>query len=113
MRKGLKKFVQVALSVVLVLLLLALILWKTVPRWLPALAQHWLPAGTQLSLSDSPRWSDGVLSLPGLRYNAGNCVLAQAKNARLGQGTGRWVLVVDALTVDTACLSHLPASAES
>src|SRR5471030_655449 len=113
MRKGLKKFVQVALSVVLVLLLLALILWKTVPRWLPALAQHWLPAGTQLSLSDSPRWSDGVLSLPGLRYNAGNCVLAQAKNARLGQGTGRCVLEVDALTVDTACLSHLPASAES
>src|SRR5476649_675905 len=49
MRKGLKKFVLVALSIVLILLLLVLILWKTVPRWLPSLAQHWLPAGATRS----------------------------------------------------------------
>src|SRR5471030_1384080 len=113
MRKGLRNFVLVCLSTVLILLLLALILWKTVPRWLPGLAQHWLPAGSSLSLSASPRWSDGVLSLPGLSYQAGNCMLSQATNARLSKHRGRWALEVDALTVDTACLSHMPASAES
>lgn len=110
MRKGLKKIVLVGLSAVLILLLLALILWKTVPRWLPTLAQHWLPAGSTLSLSDSPRWSDGIFTLPALSYNAGDCVLAQAKNARLSQSSGRWALEMDALSVDTACLSNMPAS---
>ncbi|WP_459177476.1 YdbH family protein [Ewingella americana] len=112
MRKGLRNFVLVCLSTVLILLLLALILWKTVPRWLPGLAQHWLPAGSSLSLSASPRWSDGVLSLPGLSYQAGNCMLAQATNARLSKHRGRWALEADVLTVDTRCLSNMPASTD-
>lgn len=113
MRKGLKKFVLVCLSTVLMLLLLALILWNTLPRWLPALVKHWLPAGTSLSLSASPRWSDGVLSLSDLSYQAGDCELAQAKNARLSKNSGRWDLAVDTLTVDTACLSNIPVSTDS
>ncbi|MGV8925860.1 MAG: YdbH family protein [Ewingella sp.] len=111
MRKGLKKFVLVCLSTVLILLLLMLILWKTIPRWLPALAQYWIPAGTSLSLSASPHWSDGVLSLPGLSYKAGDCELVLAKNVRLNQVSGNWALAMDALTVDTLCLRNIPASA--
>lgn len=113
MRKGLKKFIGVCLSVVVFLLLLTLILWKTIPRWLPVLAQYWLPTGTSLSLSASPQWSDGALSLRSLSYKAGDCELAQANNIRLSKSRDRWVLAIDSLAVDTACLSNIPDSVDS
>ena len=110
MRNGLKKSAQILLSIVVIIALLLWVLWKTVPRWLPPLASHWLPAGTRLSLNGSPHWSGGSLQLPGLRYAAGDCVLASAKDVRLSKKTGRWALDLDTLTVDTACLTKLPAS---
>jgi len=113
MRKGLRNFVLVCLTTVLILLLLALILWKTLPRWLPDVVQHWLPAGTSLHLSGSQTWSDGTLSLPGLRYLAGECELAQTTHARLSQQSGKWTLEADTLNVDTACLSQLPKSTDN
>ena len=109
MRNGLKKSVQVILSIVVILVLLMWVLWKTVPRWLPSVAGHWLPEGTQLVLKGSPHWSNGTLQLPGLRYVAGDCTLADAKDARLSNASGRWALDLDTLTVDTACLSKLPS----
>ncbi|MFS7382166.1 YdbH family protein [Rahnella inusitata] len=109
MRNGLKKSVQVILSMVVILVLLMWVLWKTVPRWLPSVAGHWLPEGTQLVLKGSPHWSNGTLQLPGLRYVAGDCTLADAKDARLSNASGRWALDLDTLTVDTACLSKLPS----
>ncbi|MCX2944974.1 hypothetical protein ORG37_18000, partial [Rahnella perminowiae] len=105
MRNGLKKGAQILLSIVVIMALLLWVLWKTVPRWLPVIASHWLPGGTQLVLKGTPRWSGGNLQLPGLRYLAGDCTLATARNARLSHDTGRWSLKLDALTVDTACLA--------
>ena len=113
MRKGLRYFALVCLATVLTLLFLAVVLWKTVPRWLPQVAQHWLPAGTSLRLSASPSWSNGTLSLPGMRYMAGDCELAQATNARLTHQSGRWALDADTLNVDTLCLSNLPKSSDN
>lgn len=110
MRNGLKKSAQILLSIVVIIALLLWVLWKTVPRWLPVVASHWLPGGTQLVLSGSPHWSYGVLQLPGVRYQAGDCTLATARNARLSHNTGQWALKLDALTVDTACLAKLPKS---
>ncbi|NGX85987.1 YdbH family protein [Rahnella sp. Lac-M11] len=110
MRNGLKRSAQIILSIVVILALLMWGLWKTVPRWLPPVASHWLPKGTQLTLSGAPHWSDGVLQLPGLRYSAGECALATAENARLSKEGGHWALNIDALKVDTACLAQLPKS---
>ncbi|KAB7896594.1 YdbH family protein [Rouxiella sp. S1S-2] len=110
MRKGLKHLLLTLLTVAMVLVLLLITLWKTLPQWLPAVAKHWLPPGTQLSFSSSPSWSDGELILPGVRYLAQDCLLADAQNVRLNKPSTGWDLQLDALNIDTACLSKLPAS---
>lgn len=110
MRNGLKRSAQILLSIVVIIALLMWVLWKTVPRWLPVVAGHWLPAGTQLTLKGAPRWADGVLQLPGVGYSAGDCQLATARNARLSRHDGQWALKLDALSVDTACLAKMPKS---
>ncbi|WP_309568528.1 YdbH family protein [Pantoea alfalfae] len=99
---------RLAAILAVILLLLGLIL--TVTQWLPRLAGIWLPDGTRIALSGAPRWREGGLWLPQIRYLAGDCSLATVKAVSLGWHQSRWKLNAEALTLDSACLQQLPAS---
>lgn len=88
------------------------VLWKTLPQWLPKIAQFWLPAGSQLILTHPPVWHDGALRLPLLRYRVQDCTLANIDQLSVGYQQGRWQLAANTVAVDTACLSKLPSSDE-
>lgn len=107
MRKGIKRLILTLLAVFGCLALLLAMLWNTLPQWLPMIAKHWLPPGSQLALSSTPRWSNGGLRLPDARYQVGQCVLANAQNIALEKQTDGWHLQLDALNLDTTCLSKL------
>lgn len=100
---------KAAIVVLLLLILLPLTLLLTLTHWLPTLAGIWLPAGTRISLNESPSWRDGKLRLPTLRYLVGDCQLAEVHNAALSH-PGRWRLDIDELNINSACLSKLPES---
>lgn len=98
------------LAAILALILLLLGLMLTVTQWLPRLAGIWLPDGTRIALSGAPRWRNGGLWLPQIRYLAGDCSLATVKAVSLGWHQSRWKLNAEALTLDSDCLQKLPAS---
>jgi len=98
------------LAAILAVILLLLGLMLTVTQWLPRLAGIWLPDGTRIALSGAPRWREGGLWLPQIRYLAGDCSLATVKAVSLGWHQSRWKLNAEALTLDSACLQKLPAS---
>ncbi|KIC89026.1 hypothetical protein RN49_00655, partial [Pantoea agglomerans] len=102
---------RLAAILALILLLLGLIL--TVTQWLPRLVGIWLPEDTRIELSGAPRWREGGLWLPQLRYLAGDCSLATVKGVSLGWHQSRWKLNASELTLDSTCLQKLPASDDS
>ncbi|WP_438861596.1 YdbH family protein [Mixta calida] len=97
-----------ALAFLLALVLLVLALLLSVTHWLPRLAGIWLPAGTRIALDASPRWRQGALYIPALRYLAGDCLLAEVDELTLRYGHSRWQADAQRLALDSACLSQLP-----
>ncbi|WP_444546582.1 intermembrane phospholipid transport protein YdbH family protein, partial [Cronobacter dublinensis] len=95
----------IALLLLVVLLPLALLL--TAGYWLPTLAGVWLPQGTRIALEQRPRLTRSAIVLPDLRYFAGECELAHAQNVVLSH-PARWRLHLDALTLNTGCVSAIP-----
>lgn len=83
--------------------------WLTLPGWLPTVARFWLPEGTQLTLAGPLRLTRHGLQLPPMTFSAGACRLADSSRARLEFRHRRWVLTAGRLTLDSACLSRLPA----
>ncbi|VED51179.1 Putative uncharacterized protein ydbH [Raoultella terrigena] len=100
---------KAAIALVLALLLLPLALLSTLTHWVPTLAGIWLPAGTRISLNDSPRLTRTALRIPDLRYMVGDCELAKVTNAQLSHPS-RWRLHLDELDINSVCLSKLPES---
>ncbi|AJJ64186.1 YdbH family protein [Yersinia aldovae] len=90
-----------------------LVLWKTLPQWLPKVAQYWLPVGTQLRVAHAPVWHDGALRIDQLSYLAQGCTLTNISQLSVAYHLGRWQLGADKVALDTACLSQLPSSADS
>jgi len=105
MTKRLKVFIGIVVGIVILLLAL----WQTLPRWLPRVLTHWLPQGSQLVLQGKLRWQQGALQLDGARFTAQDCLLAAVGPTRLTYRQGRWQLIGDKLSIDSACLSKLPA----
>ncbi|WP_043912598.1 YdbH family protein [Serratia inhibens] len=105
MTKRLKVFIGIVMGIVILLLAL----WQTLPRWLPRVLTHWLPQGSQLVLQGKLRWQQGALQLDGARFTAQDCLLAAVGPTRLAYRQGRWQLIGDKLSIDSACLSKLPA----
>lgn len=99
-----------ALAFLLALVLLVLTLLLSVTHWLPRLAGIWLPAGTRIALDAAPRWRQGGLYVPSLRYLAGDCQLAGVDGLTLRYRHARWLAGAQRLALDSACLSRLPAS---
>ncbi|MGB8663518.1 MAG: YdbH family protein [Serratia inhibens] len=105
MTKRLKVFIGIVVGIVILLLAL----WQTLPRWLPRVLTYWLPQGSQLVLQGKLRWQQGALQLDGARFTAQDCLLAALGPTRLAYRQGRWQLIGDKLSIDSACLSKLPA----
>lgn len=98
------------LAALLALTLLVLGLLLTVTQWLPRLAGIWLPADTRIVLEGSPRWRNGGLWFPQVRYLAGECALASVEQVSLGWHDRRWRLAARQVTLDSDCLQQLPQS---
>lgn len=101
------------LAALLALTLLVLGLLLTLTQWLPRLAGIWLPAETRIVLNGSPRWRNGGLWFPDVRYLAGECELASVGQATLGWRDQRWRLSAQQVTLDSDCLQKLPHSEQS
>lgn len=101
------------LASLLALVLLVLALVSSVTHWLPRLAGIWLPAGTRIALDAAPRWRQGALWFPAVRYLAADCLLAELQHLSLGYQNGRWQARAQRLALDSACLSRLPAKKEA
>ena len=106
MTRGWKRALAALLAVILLLTGLLL----TVTQWLPRVAGIWLPADTTIALDGNPRWHNGALFLPGIRYRAGDCQLAKVVNVSLGYQQKQWQLAADSVAIDSACLAKLPTS---
>ncbi|MGK3141873.1 YdbH family protein [Pantoea sp. C2G6] len=98
------------IAAVLALILLLLGLMLTVTHWLPRLAGLWLPPDTRIELSGAPRWRQGGVWFPAIRYLAGDCPLATVDKVALGWHQSRWKLSAAQLTLNSDCLQKLPAS---
>ncbi len=109
MTRGLRRTLAALLA--LILLLLGLLL--TFTQWLPRLAGIWLPPSTRVELSGTPRWQQGALHLPEVRYLAGECELAKVSDAALGWQQKRWQLSASAVQLNSDCLQSLPQTASS
>ncbi|WLI77462.1 YdbH family protein [Kosakonia sp. H02] len=97
---------KAAIALLLLLILLPLTLLLTLAHWVPTLVGIWLPAGTRIAMSDSPRFTRHALHIPDLRYLVGDCPLAQLNNATLTHPS-RWQLHIDSLDINTACFNTL------
>ena len=106
---ALRRRYSFALASLLALVLLVLMLLLSVTHWLPRLAGIWLPLGTRIALDAPPRWQQGALHFPALRYLAGECTLVRVKDLSLGYQQQRWRAAAQRLALDSACLSRLPA----
>lgn len=100
---------KAVIALLLLLILLPLTLLLTLTHWVPTLAGIWLPAGTRISLEQSPRFTRSSVLIPDLRYLVGDCQLAQVTNAELSHPS-RWRLHLGGLDINSACLSKLPES---
>lgn len=100
---------KAAIALLLALVLLPLALLLTLTHWVPTLAGIWLPAGTRISLNESPRLTRSALRIPDLRYLVGDCEIARVANASLSRPS-RWRLHISELDINSACLNKLPES---
>lgn len=95
----------IALALILILLPLALIL--IIANGLPTLAGIWLPQGTRIAMESSPRLTRGAVVIPSLQYFAGDCELANIKNATLSHPS-RWRIHINELNLDPECIGKIP-----
>jgi hypothetical protein len=102
---------KAAIALALLFILLPLTLLLTLAQWVPTLVGIWLPADTRIAMSDSPRITFRSLHIPDLRYIAGECTLAELRNARLTHPS-RWQLHIDTLVINTDCLNKLAKNEE-
>jgi len=109
MTRGLRRTLAALLA--LILLLLGLLL--TLTQWLPRLAGIWLPENTRVELNGTPRWQQGALHFPAVRYLAGDCELANVSDAALGWQQKRWQLSAYDVQLNSDCLQSLPHSEAS
>ncbi|RPD97835.1 YdbH family protein [Candidatus Pantoea deserta] len=98
------------LAALLALTLLVLGLLLTLTHWLPRLAGIWLPAETRIVVDGAPRWRNGGIWFPQVRYLAGECVLASVEQATFGRERKRWQLSARQVALNSDCLQQLPHS---
>ncbi|WP_340616929.1 YdbH family protein [Xenorhabdus entomophaga] len=109
------RLLKVFAVIVIVLMLLVLAGWYTLPRWLPSVAGHWLPQGVTLSLSQ-PTWKKNALWLDKLSLKARTCEWINVSGlsieySRRENTEGRhWNIHVANVDTQSQCLVHLPVT---
>ncbi|KMJ43852.1 hypothetical protein AB204_17470 [Xenorhabdus khoisanae] len=109
------RLLKVFAVMVIVLMLLVLAGWYTLPRWLPSIAGHWLPQGVTLSLSQ-PKWKKNALWLDRLSLKAKTCEWINVSGlsieySRRENTEGRhWEVHVANIDTQSQCLVHLPVT---
>ena len=98
---------KAVIALLLLLVLLPLTLVMTLGYWVPTLVGIWLPAGTRISLNESPRFTRTSLRIPDLRYLVGDCELATLKDVTLSHPS-RWQLHAAAVNLNSVCFNKLP-----
>ncbi|OTA15685.1 hypothetical protein Xvie_02539 [Xenorhabdus vietnamensis] len=99
---------------VILLALLVVIGWYTLPRWLPLIASHWLPQGVTLSLSQ-PRWTKNTLWLDELSLKAKECEWINASELSMEylskekSENRHWNIYAANIDSQSQCLAQLPA----
>lgn len=97
------------IALVLILILLPLALLLTIANWLPTLAGIWLPQGTRIAMASGPRLMRGAIVVPDLKYFAGDCELANLKNATLSHPS-RWRIHINEINFNPDCISKIASS---
>src|SRR5471030_2029858 len=93
----------IVLMTLMAMLLLALAGWCFLPRWLPKIAQRWLPADVRLSIAPRSGGWKSVWRLPDLALNRGDCVWIKASQLSVKRSAGLWRLDARRIDVDLAC----------
>ena len=104
------KFIKGFLFVILLLILLLITCWFTLPYWISPVAQYFLPEGSQLILSERPKLIYRGVRLNNIKFNLSDCALTQLNDISVVYQNRRFVLNADNLNIDTHCLEHLPKS---
>lgn len=76
----------------------------TLPRWAPALINHFLPAGATLQINGL-RWQPYGLAAARVQYRMGTCVFLDIQQLQLGYRALRWQLRAQQAMLDSRCLS--------
>ncbi|MBD2796771.1 YdbH family protein [Xenorhabdus sp. 18] len=107
------KVLKVFAVMVILLALLVLAGWYTLPRWLPLIASYWLPQGVTLSLSQ-PRWTNNALWLDELSLKAKACELITVSGLSVAYLSGEksegrnWNIHAANIDSQSQCLAKLP-----
>ena len=104
---------RTALAIALPVVLVTGLAAAAVNVWLPPLVQHWLPAGTRLTLSGHFRPHAGSLSFPEIALQAGDCQGVSVKGLSVGYRDHLWQWHAAEVRADTDCLAALPSSSSS
>ncbi len=86
--------------------------WYCSPRWLPALAQHFLPADVRLTLAGRPDWRQGQVLIPDMRFTRGDCVWIDVSGILVRRAGGGWRIEARQVTADNACVAFAADSGE-
>ncbi|MBN3153859.1 intermembrane phospholipid transport protein YdbH family protein, partial [Pectobacterium brasiliense] len=102
-----------ALSIAFLFAALLFLSWRALPQWLPRLANIWLPTEMSLTVNGTPGWQGGGLHSAGFSLMAGECTLVDVRNMTLRWHSWRWHVDIDAVTLNSDCLQHVPASSST
>ncbi|WON78663.1 YdbH family protein [Serratia sp. UGAL515B_01] len=100
---------KISLGLIACIALLFIMLWQTLPKWLPRLIAPWLPEGSHVVLQGPLRWQHGALRIDAVSFSAQKCVIASVNGLSLSYQRSVWRLNSERAKVDTDCFSKLSA----
>lgn len=102
----------IVLMAVAVLLIPALASWHFLPRWLPKLAQRWLPADVRLTIGPSSGQGPDGWRLPDWSLNRGDCAWISVSGLTVRHPADQWRFDAQRVRVDSACAPVFAARAD-
>ncbi|MBS9424431.1 YdbH family protein [Photorhabdus caribbeanensis] len=113
MAKGLKIFI----TILMLLVLLIVAGWFSIPHWLSKVTGHWLSPGMTVSL-EQPEWKNGALQLADISLQVKDCRLIHVSRLSVSypyseiENSYHWQLNAADIKGDINCLNQLPKSTQ-